>query len=115
VIRVQTITELRSAVKKLMSADVAVPALVISSWDASPSTCLTFSSVAAGRPERLRAVHQVRVRAERGAQHPEEREQGDDEQDRHRRPGGDPPPRHTLLDPLALGASAGHLRGRSVD
>src|SRR5215210_3593837 len=48
VIRVQTITELRSAVKKLIDADVAVPALAMSASDASPRTCLMFTVVAPG-------------------------------------------------------------------
>src|SRR4051794_29692905 len=42
------ITELRSAVKKLIGVDVAVPALAISLWDASPSTCLMLTVVAPG-------------------------------------------------------------------
>src|SRR3954463_8672661 len=42
------ITEFRSAVKKLIGVDVAVPALAISLSDASPSTCLTLTVVAPG-------------------------------------------------------------------
>src|SRR3954451_14859036 len=48
VISVQMITELRSAVKKLIGVDVAVPAFAISLLDASPSTCLMLTLVAPG-------------------------------------------------------------------
>ena len=44
-ISVQTITELRSAVKKFTSADVSVPAAVSSSVEASPSAWRRLSSV----------------------------------------------------------------------
>src|SRR5215210_3023326 len=48
VIRVHTITELRSATKKLIDVDVAVPASAISLAEASPRTCLRLTSVAPG-------------------------------------------------------------------
>src|SRR3954466_11280223 len=42
------ITELRTAVKKLIDVAVAAPAFAISASDASPSTCLRFTVVAPG-------------------------------------------------------------------
>ena len=75
VISVQTMIELRSAVKKLISVDVAVPALVISASVARPEHLLDVHRRRTGRRERLRARDQVGVRGERRAQHPEEREQ----------------------------------------
>ena len=53
------------------------PAASISSADASPRTCLRFSSVAPGGSSPCVARHQLGVGGERRAEHPEEREQAD--------------------------------------
>ena len=83
---VHTTTELRSAVKKLIWAVVAVPAASISSADARPSTCLRFSVVGPGGRQPLVARHQHGVGGERGAEHPVEREQGQQQQQPERAP-----------------------------
>jgi hypothetical protein len=114
VISVQTITEFRSAVKKLIDVDVAVPASVISASDASPRHLLDIDRRRSGRCERLGAGDELGVGAERRAEHPEEREQAHEQQQDHRGPGRDAAPGNPLRDAHPGGRCTGQLGGRRV-